>query len=278
MDINSSLYFINATIIFIFGLMIGSFLNVVILRMGSGRTLGGRSKCMSCGKVLKWYMLIPIVSFLFLRGRCAYCKSKLSLQYPIIEAATGLLVLMAAMHYGISVFSYEPITVARFVVDAVALATLVVISAYDLRHKIIPDQLSLTFAISGLLALGLRAYAGVFPSLMPIFVDVPKWLDLAAAPLLSLPIAAIWYFSKGRAMGLGDAKLIWGAAWFLGMLGGLSSIIFAFWFASIPSIIILLSRKGNMHTEVPFGPFIAIAVIVTYFFNWNILDLSLSFI
>lgn len=278
MDISPSFYFANAGIIFIFGLIIGSFLNVVVLRMGSGRTLGGRSRCMSCGKVLKWYMLIPIFSYLFLRGRCAYCKAKMSLQYPIVEAGTGLLVLMAATHYGISVFNLEPFTTARFIVDAIALATLVVISAYDLRHKIIPDQLSLIFAFAGLAALTLRLFAGDFPSLMPIFVSVPRWIDVLAAPLLSLPLAAIWYFSKGKAMGLGDAKLVWGVAWFLGLLGGLSGLIFAFWIAAVPSIVLLISRKGGMHTEIPFGPFIALATILVYFFGWNVLNLSLSLI
>lgn len=278
MDIIPTLYFVNSGIVFIFGLIIGSFLNVVVLRMGSGRTLGGRSKCMSCGKVLKWYMLIPLFSFLFLRGRCAYCKAKLSLQYPIVEAGTGLLVLMAAQHYAFSVFSFDAFTATRFVVDAVTLATLVVISAYDLRHKIIPDQLSLTLAFSGLLSLVLRSVAGEWPNLMPLFVNTPRWMDLAAAPLLALPLAAIWYFSKGKAMGLGDAKLLWGIAWFLGLIGGLSAIIFAFWFASIPSIYLLITRKGNMHTEMPFGPFIALAAVLVYFFGWNILNLSLSLV
>lgn len=278
MDISPIFSFINYGIIFIFGLIIGSFLNVVIFRMGSGRTLGGRSKCMSCGKVLKWYMLFPLLSYIFQRGRCSYCKAKLSMQYPIIEALTGLLVVMAAVHSGVSLFFFEPISFVKFLIDGIALATLVLIATYDVRHKIIPDQLSFTFAITGLLALGMRAYMGEWPNLMPLFVSAPKWLDLVAAPLLALPVAAIWYFSKGRAMGLGDAKLIWGAAWFLGLIGGLSSIVFAFWFASIPSIFLLITKKGNMHTEVPFGPFIAFAVVLVYFFGWNILNLSLSLV
>lgn len=278
MDIINSLYFVNVGIIFTFGLIIGSFLNVVVLRMGSGRTLGGRSKCMSCGKVLKWYMLIPLFSFLFLRGRCAYCKAKLSMQYPIIEAGTGLLVLMAAQHYSFSVFNLDILTTSRFIVDAIALATLIVIAAYDLRHKIIPDQLSLTFALAGLLSLVLRSVAGVWPDLMPLFVSTPKWIDFAAAPILALPLALIWYFSKGKAMGLGDAKLIFGMSWFLGFIGSLSGIIFAFWIASIPSLYLLITRKGNMHTEMPFGPYLALATVLVYYFGWNVLNLSLSLV
>ncbi len=278
MNIDSSYQLVNYIFLFIFGLLFGSFLNVVIFRMGSGRTIGGRSKCMSCGKVLKWYMLIPIFSFIFQKGRCAYCRTKLSMQYPVVELTTGLVVLMTGIHYGVSFFLPEMLPIVRFVIDSCALISLIVIAAYDLRHKIIPDQLSIMLAFFGLLSLIARLYVGEFPSLMPLFVEVPRWLDFIAAPAFSLPIAAVWYFSRGRAMGLGDAKLIWGASWLLGFIGGLSAIIFAFWIAVIPSIIILVSGKGGMKTELPFGPFLALAIILVYFFDWNILYLSFSFI
>jgi leader peptidase (prepilin peptidase)/N-methyltransferase len=277
MDTSALFYFVNTGLIFVFGLIIGSFLNVVVLRMGSGRTLGGRSKCMNCGKPLKWYMLIPLVSFIVQGGRCAYCRGKLSFQYPIVEALTGLLVLIAAQHTHFSLFSYTPLVATQFAIDAFALATLVVISAYDFRHKIIPDSLSLLFAFVGIAAVALRAYEAAWPSLMPLFVSVPRWIDVAAAPLLAVPLAAIWYFSRGRAMGLGDAKLVWGVAWFLGLLGGLSALIFAFWLAAIPSLVILMMRKGSMRTEVPFGPFIALATVLVYYYGWSVLTLSLSF-
>ncbi len=277
MDISALSYFVNVGLIFIFGLIIGSFLNVVVLRMGSGRTLGGRSVCMNCGKTLKWYMLIPLLSFIVQGGRCAYCRGKLSFQYPIVEALTGLLVLVAAQHTHFSIFAFTPYDAARFLVDAFALATLVVIAAYDLRHKIIPDVLSLIFAFAGIAAVALRAYHGDWPSMMPLLVSVPRWIDVAAAPMLALPLAAIWYFSKGKAMGLGDAKLLWGVSWFLGLLGGLSALIFSFWLAAIPSVVILLMKKGTMRTEVPFGPFIALATVLVYYFGWSVLTLSLSF-
>jgi prepilin signal peptidase PulO-like enzyme (type II secretory pathway) len=187
------------------------------------------------------------------------------------------LVLVAAQHTQFSLFTYTPIIAARFLIDAVALSTLVVISAYDLRHKIIPDVLSLLFAFVGIAAVALRAYEGIWPSMMPLFVSVPRWIDVAAAPLLAIPLAAIWYFSKGKAMGLGDAKLLWGVAWFLGLLGGLSALIYSFWIAAIPSVIILMMKKGSMRTEVPFGPFIALATVLVYYFGWSVLTLSLSF-
>jgi leader peptidase (prepilin peptidase)/N-methyltransferase len=276
MEYFSFLQYVDYALLFALGAIIGSFLNVVVFRFGSGKITKGRSKCMACGKTLRWYMLIPLLSFLFLKGRCAYCQTKLSKQYPVMELGTGMLVLFAGVQYDISFFVPHILPYIQFIVDAVALATLAVIAAYDLRHKIIPDQLSILLAVSGLLAVLLRTYVGDFPDLMPLFVSAPKWLDLAAAPLLAFPLAGIWYFSGGRAMGLGDAKLMWGVAWFLGFIGGLSAIIFAFWIASIPAIFLLVSKRGGLKTEVPFGPFIALATVLVYFFGWNMLNLSIS--
>ncbi len=270
--------YLDMAILFVMGAIIGSFLNVVVFRFGSGRMSKGRSKCLTCGKTLKWYMLIPLLSFFFLKGRCAYCQTKLSKQYPVMEFGTGLLVLLAGLHYDISFSAPHILPYIRFFVDAVALAVLAVIAAYDLRHKIIPDQLSLMLAGAGLLAAVLRMYAGVWPDLMPLTPSAPFWLDFAAAPLLALPLAGIWYFSGGRAMGLGDAKLLWGVGWFLGFIGGLSAIIFSFWIASVPALFLLISKKGGLKTEVPFGPFIALATVLVYFFGWNVLNLSLSLV
>jgi prepilin signal peptidase PulO-like enzyme (type II secretory pathway) len=88
---NYHMEFLVAAAFFVFGSIIGSFLNVLILRFNTGATFGGRSKCFSCGRELRWYDLVPILSFLFLRGRCRFCKSKISLQYPTVELITGLI-------------------------------------------------------------------------------------------------------------------------------------------------------------------------------------------
>jgi leader peptidase (prepilin peptidase)/N-methyltransferase len=272
--------FLDAGFVFLLGLIVGSFLNVVVYRLGSGRTVGGRSGCMSCGKELKWYMLIPVFSWLMQGGRCAYCRTKLSMQYPLVEAATGLLFLIAAKHVGFSFFMPDLVTTLRFLIDCLAFSSLVALATYDFRHKIIPDELSAMFAVVGLCAVGLRAYlstngmANMWPSLMPLMPTAPHWLDLAAAPLLALPLWAIWHFSNGRAMGLGDAKLIWGAGWFLGFLPALSALVYAFWIASIPSLIMLITRKGTLKTEIPFGPFIVLGIVLVYYFGWNVLNLT----
>ena len=132
-------------IFFFFGLIIGSFLNVVIYRFNTGRTLGGRSACMSCMRKLSWYELIPLGSYLVQAGKCRGCKTKISFQYPLVELITGLIfaILFLKFQYlfwtDIGSFSF---TIAFY---AAIFSVLMIISVYDLKHKIIPDVLSFVF-------------------------------------------------------------------------------------------------------------------------------------
>jgi leader peptidase (prepilin peptidase)/N-methyltransferase len=130
--------------VFALGTIIGSFLNVVLYRTYSGRSIGGRSSCGSCGKTLQAIDLVPIVSFLFLRGRCRRCGSRISWQYPLVEALTGLLFLGSYMY---ARTSYELIGFIAFSIVAV------LISVYDIKHTIIPDAWSIAVTI---IACGLR--------------------------------------------------------------------------------------------------------------------------
>ncbi|MFA5291257.1 MAG: prepilin peptidase, partial [Candidatus Paceibacterota bacterium] len=130
-------------VFFFFGLVIGSFLNVVILRYQTGRGLSGRSGCFSCGKKLNWYELIPILSFFFQRGRCRGCQSKISWQYPIVELLTGLLFALIYWHLA----GAWPEVIFYCLIASL----LIVITAYDLKHQIIPDQFVFAFILLSLL-------------------------------------------------------------------------------------------------------------------------------
>jgi len=268
---------VSLAIIFIFGAIIGSFLNVVIYRLGSGSNLGGRSKCLSCGKVLRAHMLIPIWSYLFLRGRCEYCQSKISIQYFLVECVTGLLFVLAAFVNNFSLVFPTMTSAGIFLLDASILSTLVVVTVYDLKHKIIPDKLSLIFAVLAGIALLTRWYFDLLPETFTSLAgNLPRWIDVAAAPLLAIPFAALWFLSGGRAMGLGDAKLAFGIGWFLGFTKGVTAIIFSFWIAFIPSLVLLLLRKKSytMKSEIPFAPFLVLGTLAVYalginLFNWT---------
>jgi leader peptidase (prepilin peptidase)/N-methyltransferase len=260
--------------VFILGTIIGSFLNVVIYRFGSGFGLTGRSKCLSCGKTLRAFMLVPLFSYLWQRGRCAYCRTKISFQYPLVEAITGILFVAVLLVHDPARFLSSTGSVTLFLLDLLIWSTLVAITVYDLKHKIIPDRLAILFAFFAGIALLLKLRLGILPeSYIPIFDTVPSWIDLAAAPLLAFPFAALWFFSGGRAMGFGDAKLAWGIGWFLGFAKGLSAIIFSFWIAFIPSIILLLLPKKSftMKSEIPFAPYLVLGTFVVYYFGFDLL-------
>lgn len=251
----------------IFGLIIGSFLNVVILRR-SIFSIGGRSACMSCSTELKWFELIPVFSWLFLRGRCRTCGSRISAQYPIVEATTAILFAV----FGASSLALDPIAalIALYVVSV-----LVAIAGYDILHTIIPDMWGYSFAAA---ALALTIYLGV--------PEEASWLMyFAAGPIAALPISTLWFISGGRWIGLGDAKLSLGIGWLLGPVYGISAVFFAFVIGAVISVCILiplprilryLSDRGiarfhtqgaalTMKSEVPFGPFLIASSLIVWF-------------
>ena len=255
-----SFVFLEAALFGIFGLIIGSFLNVLIYRQGTGKGLGGRSRCMSCGKTLEWFDLIPVFSWIALRAKCRFCGSRVSIQYPLVEASTGIIFAFigAAPTFGIS---YKLLSCA-------IAALLIAIAAYDIKHTIIPDPWVWTFNI---LAFLVSLIAGSW-----------QLAALLAGPLAALPLAALWYVSKGRWMGFGDAKLALGIGWLLGPFVGLASVMFAFVIGAAVSVCILiplsykdrifrylgitrLSRAGGgltMKSEVAFGPFLILSCIM----------------
>ncbi|MDO8572199.1 MAG: prepilin peptidase [bacterium] len=264
------------TIFFILGTIVGSFLNVVILRYNTGVSFfSGRSFCPSCNKKLSWYELVPIVSFFVLRGKCAGCGSKISFQYPLIELTTGLLFLVTS--YKLQVTGFDAHYLLSTIYYLLIWSLLIVISIYDLRHKIIPDFP--VFIFSGLALVYLVVSAG-FGNIL----HAPHSWDLLAGPLFALPFAALWYFSQGRWMGLGDAKLALGIGWFLGLIKGGSAIILGFWMGAIVGLmLVVLSKlsfakrfrsKFGMKSEIPFGPFLILGTILIFFFNINLFDLG----
>jgi prepilin signal peptidase PulO-like enzyme (type II secretory pathway) len=246
------------TVAFALGAVIGSFLNVVILRMNTGAGLGGRSMCMSCGKELHWYELVPVVSFLALRGRCAGCRARISWQYPAVELATGALFALIAWRY------FSP----TGLIYAVACSILVVIAAYDMRHKIIPDRWVYAFDAVAL--------ASVFIGGPAVF-HAPHIWTLLAGPVLALPFAALWALSKGKWIGLGDSKLILGLGWILGMNGGANALVLAFWIGAVVGVawMLVVARGFKRHMEIPFGPFLILGALIVLFTGVTVIDLRI---
>ena len=257
-----------AVFVFIFGAVIGSFLNVVILRFRSGLTLGGRSMCFSCGKTLGFAELVPIASFLSQRGRCSRCETRISWQYPAVEALTGLLFLFLYMRLDYLLPASALLFAILFAFYAVLSSLLIVMSVYDLRHHILPDRFNALFA--GLAFIGMFFVLGD-----AIIIHIPPWTQFLAGVILPAPFSFLWYISKGKWMGLGDAKLMIGIGFLLGLSAGAAAILISFWIGAIFSVILIvvapLFKKGKitLKTAIPFGPFLALGTVITLLAQLN---------
>ncbi len=266
--------------IFILGAVIGSFLNVVVLRVEGNMTLRGRSACPRCAQALKWYELVPLVSYGIQRGRCRSCHGRISWQYPLVELTTGLIfVLTASLALPASLTSVTTLPMHAWFVLLLHMAvwaTLIVITVYDLRTKLIPDIFSYTF-----MGLALALYALLVVSGVQAF----SWWWLAAGPLFYLPYWLLWRVSNGGWIGLGDAKLSWGIGWYLGPLYGGAAILLAFWIGALVSLGLMGvqrlqhrdaqnsdTRAPNLtlKSEVPFGPYLVLGIALAHFLDISI--------
>lgn len=253
---------------FIFGSIIGSFLNVVILRYNTGRDLGGRSKCPNCAHRLSWFELVPIFSWIFLKGKCKNCKSKISPQYPLVEIGT------AVLFSGLAIWAFNFLpdfqTMAVFLIwHFIIFSILIVIFVYDLRHKIIPDSLSYTFAIMALIQT-LIVNTALYQSNLTSNLEIT--LNVFAGLIFAFPFAFLWFISRGKWIGLGDAKLALGFGWLLGFVNGLNALFISFWIGAVVGLFLvamdqLLNRGQSykMKSEIPFGPFMIVALIFQFF-------------
>ncbi len=265
----------------ILGLIIGSFLNVVILRKENNKSLNGRSKCPKCKYKLRWFDLVPVFSWLFLLGKCRKCKKKIHWQYPVVEAFTALIFILLFNH--ISNFNLEiGRLVFVFIWHATMFSYLIIMSAFDFRHKIIPNEWSYTFAILALVQmLWILPLSGI---------GTPIWstqmtFDLLAGIIFFIPFFCLWFFSGGKWIGLGDGKLVVGLGWYLGFVSGLSGIILAFWIGGFVAVVLLLIDRLNkkpgsitMKTEIPFGPFLILGTMIHFFWTIDVIGVSQFFI
>ncbi len=248
---------------FVFGTIVGSFLNVVSLRLNTGKGIGGRSMCMSCGKTLAWAELIPLFSFLFLRGACRKCKTKISWQYPLVE-------FMAGIVFALILIKFPPVSILSGISTLIYLVTaclLIVIAAYDAKHQIIPD--SFVYAFDAI------ALASVFVGGASL-IHAPHIATLLAGPILAIPFALLWAVSRGTWMGFGDAKLALGIGWLLGLQGGVSAVILAFWIGAALGLIWMALTYGRFKRKVaiPFVPYLVLGRYFVPFTGLLLIDLN----
>ena len=251
-------------LIFIFGLSVGSFLNCVIYRLAlpnpARRDLGGlksRSYCPHCKHNLGWQDLIPILSFLILKGKCRYCQKPISLQYPFVELATGILFLLIVFHFSSDfLFSIFCLLISCF---------LIIIFVYDLKYYIIPDKI-----IYPVIAIAL-----IFNTFYSIFIIhnskflIQSLLSALGAASFFLIIVLV---SRGRWMGIGDIKLAFFMGLFLSFPGILIALFSAFLVGAVLGLWLVAFGKKTMKSEVPFGPFLVTGTFIALFFSQPLIN------
>jgi prepilin signal peptidase PulO-like enzyme (type II secretory pathway) len=268
------MYIVAFVFIFLLGTIIGSFLNVVIYRFNTGRTITtGRSICMTCSKTLRWYELIPVFSFVIQNGRCRRCASAISHQYPLVELGTGIMFALVAFHFLPILSISQSMYVFLVTIYVLIFSLLMVISVYDIRHKIIPDRLVYFYVFITFLMLFVNP-----TGFGPLFI-MPTLVTFLAGPICAAPFALLWLVSRGRWMGLGDAKLVLGIGWMLGLFMSLAAITLSFWIGSVVGLAMLfsLAKKANMKTEIPFAPFLILGALIVFLFNIDIFSLASLF-
>lgn len=269
--------------LFILGTILGSGLNAAAARLEEEESwTTGRSRCPHCAHGLRWWELLPLVSFVFLRRRCSRCHGLISWQYPLVELAAGGLLVLSYTTFGLT---------ASGVVAVIAALLLLFIYIYDGRTMLIPNPAVWIFNALAFIALFINLQHPLAAAGNSLVITPTVW-ELAAGPLVALPLLLIWLASRGRAMGFGDVKLALGIGWLLGVTSGFSALIFAFWFGAAVSLGLLTAQwlwkssspkatdghtmksaqdidrsRLTLKSAVPFGPFLVLGWLTVFFSN-----------
>ncbi|MBF05198.1 hypothetical protein CL644_00595 [bacterium] len=255
------------------GVIVGSFLNVLILRLNTGRSNSGRSGCMNCGIQLTWKELIPLFSFAAQSGRCRLCGSAISHQYWLVELSTAILFVLVGMQ---NLDLFETVTLLFIV------SVLVIMAVYDFRHTIIPNKIVYIFlAVTFATQFPLLGTFGFSELVLNLFFVV------ASGVIVTSPLFVLWAISGGRWMGFGDVKLVIGFGFSLGAYYGLMAVLLGFMIGAVIGLLLLaipkvikytplrpFATRFTMSSEVPFAPFLIAGFFLVLFFNIDVFVLT----
>lgn len=234
-------------LILIYGLFIGSFLNVCIYRIPSGLSIiKPPSSCGSCGHRLNYIDMLPVVNYIINKGKCRYCGSRYSIQYPLIELLNGVLYVLVALKFG---FTWNSIIYCAII------SILITVSLIDLKHKIIPDSLNITGAIVGIIFI-IITKSSILNKLAGAFIGLGLFLAIAVIT---------------NAMGGGDIKLMAVLGLMFGVKGVLFITLFSFVLGAVISLILIAVKIKSRKDEIPFGPFISLSALIYIFFGLELI-------
>lgn len=243
-------------IFFLFGIVFGSFFNVVGIRVPKKISFhNDRSYCPNCERQLRAYELIPILSYVIQAGKCRTCKTNISIVYPFVELSTGILFAYAYFYFGLQL---------ELIVALIFISLLMIIFVSDLYYMLIPNKILLFFL--------------PFIVLARIFIPLDPWYDaLIGAVVGYLLLALIIIVSKGG-MGAGDMKLFGVIGFVLGWKNVLLTFFLAAFFGALIGGLLMLFKRVKKGQPIPFGPFIVLAALIAYFYGAKIIEFYLSFI
>lgn len=239
----------------VIGLIIGSFLNVLIYRIPLKlSSIKGYSFCPKCNHRLNWIDLFPLFSWIFLGAKCRYCKAKISFRYPLVEVLNSLCYLAVYLKFGLSI---------QTAIYLIVLSSLITLAFIDIDHFIIPDRFHIIILVSAIILAIFTRELSIIERIIGLFA-------------VSLPIYIIALITGG--MGEGDVKLFAALGFLLGWKLILTTMLFASISAAIIGITLMALKKANKKTEIPFGPYIVLGSIISLFFGNELINLYLSFI
>lgn len=252
-------------ILFVFGLLTGSFLNVLILRTHSNKSfVTGRSECLKCHKKLVWYELIPVLSYVLQKGKCRKCGKTISAQYPMVELGTAAMFALLYAKFGSNVTSLGRITLVFWLVIA---SLLMASFVYDLRWMLLPDRFMIPAIV---LAVGYLLLANSY------FGQPVLAARAVGALVFALFFGALWFFSKGTWIGDGDIRL----AFLMGLLLSpqqlVVAIFFSFNIAAITALALLGLRLKNRKDVIPLGPFLILGTFIGLFLGEALINMYLG--
>lgn len=241
-------------LVFIFGMIIGSFLNVCIFRIPNGQDIVTTpSHCPSCEKKLYWIDLIPVISYILLKGRCRHCQAKISMQYPMVELLNAILYVTIFQLYG---FSVQMVGYCFFA------SNLIVIAFIDYRHRIIPNGIVLILLITGI----------IFKLLYNPFTYMDSIIGFFCA---SVPMLMLSILFKGG-LGGGDIKLMAVVGIFLGWKLTWLALFIASIIGSIIGIVLIMLKKKDRKAMIPFGPFLSLGIMISMLYGQYIISFYLN--
>ncbi len=250
---------------FLYGAAIGSFVQVVVTRLNVAPIIKSRSKCLSCGEALRVSDLIPIFSYLFLKGKCKYCKVPYGVETLITEIGFGVVFML--LYYFILAGSAPVVALWWLFYYTLIFISLGVIALYDYKHSYVPVVFLGLFSFLSFVMLGMRYVhdGGIAVLLGPLVV--------------AFPFLVIWLFTRGRALGFGDVLLYLAVGAFFGIEQGLAVLLISVWLGAVVGIIVYLERrkKRNTNTAIPFVPFIVAAFLIVLFTDIGIFSIASLF-